>query len=337
MAQGLLFLAQLALPLDQERRAAGLHLQRAEVQLPGGVDHRPCAFGDDDFVVETIFPQHFLAEDAIAIFHQPQAQWLLAAVGLQDQALLAAQARLAAVEDVADGLAAHAADADRGDPVFRLDRRQATGQAHADPLMLAALAHAALGCVKRRQCHLAGHRRGDGAAVHDMNAVAEADQLRQVGREDQHPGALLHQFTDQPIDLHLGANIDANAGLVQQVQAGTPREPLGQRHLLLIAAAELTHLGMRARGLDPQALDQLQGGMPLARRLQQPQAVEARQCRQGGVLLHAQVERHALPTALLGHQRDALGDSLAGAAQGQRSPVQAHLAAVRWRQAEQAA
>jgi hypothetical protein len=92
-----------------------------------------------------------------AIFYQPLAQWRLAAVGLQDQA------RLAAVEDFADRLTARTADADRRDPVSRLNRRQAIGQAHGDPQVLTALAHGAFGRVKWRQCHLAG--RGATAAA----------------------------------------------------------------------------------------------------------------------------------------------------------------------------
>src|SRR5690606_3640609 len=103
-----------------------------------------------------------------------------------------------------------------------------------------------------------------------------------------------------------------------------------------ITTAELTYSSMRAGGLDPQALDQLKGGMPLARWRQQPHADEARQSRQGGVLLHAQDERNALPAALLGQQRNALGDGLARTAQGQRMAVQTHLAAVRMHQDEQA-
>ena len=159
-------MAQQALPLGQERRAACLHLQRAEVQLLGGIGHRSVALGDDDFVVKAVFPQHFLAEDSVAIVHQPLTQRLLAAVGLQDQAFPAAQARLAAVEDVADRLATHATEADRRDAVSRLDRRQAIGQAHGDPLFQAVLSHGAFGRAQWRQCHLAGHRRRDGATTH---------------------------------------------------------------------------------------------------------------------------------------------------------------------------
>ncbi|MNB87153.1 hypothetical protein D3C75_341270 [compost metagenome] len=106
------------------------------------------------------------------------AQWLLAAIGLQDQALLTAQVRLATVEDVTDGFAAHAADADRCNSVSRLDRRQAVGQAHGDLRVQAVLAHGAVGRVERRQGHLAGHCRRDGATAHQGHrqvAVIRAD------------------------------------------------------------------------------------------------------------------------------------------------------------------
>ena len=132
VSQGLLLQAQQALPLGQERRAARLHLQRAKVQLLGAVSHRARALGHDDFVGKSVFPQHFLTEDAVTIVHQPLAQRLLAAIGLQDQTFLTTQAGFTAVEDVANPLTAHPADADRRDGIARLNRRQTISQAHAN-------------------------------------------------------------------------------------------------------------------------------------------------------------------------------------------------------------
>ena len=110
---------------------------------------------------------------------------------MQDQAFLAAKVCLAAVEDVADRLATHAAQGDRRDPVSRLDRRQAIGLAYGDPLRLATLAHGAFGRVERRQRHLAGHRRCDDTTAHQRHrqvAVIRADigQARPDGHMRRH-------------------------------------------------------------------------------------------------------------------------------------------------------
>ena len=97
------------------------------------------------------------------VVHQPLAQGLFAAIGLQDQPLPAVQVCFAAFKNVADGLAAHAADADRGNVVLRVDRCQAIGMAHGDVPLKAVFTHGALSCVKGRQRHLTSHRCGNGA------------------------------------------------------------------------------------------------------------------------------------------------------------------------------
>ena len=161
------------MPLRQEFRATRLHLQRTEVQLLGGIGHRLGAFGDNDFVVEAVFPQQLFMEDLVAVLHQPLTQRLLTAIGLQDQAFPAIEVRLAAVENVADRLATHAAQADSGNVIARFNRRQTIGQAHGDVLRQAIVGHGTVGRLKRRSGHFPRHGRRNSATAHQRH--------RQVG------------------------------------------------------------------------------------------------------------------------------------------------------------
>ena len=171
-----MFLLLHALPLGQKQRAARLHEQRPEVQLLSRVSHRPAALGDDYLVKKTVLAQQLLAEDAVAVFHQPLAQRLFTAIGLQDQTLLTAEYCLAVFEDIADRLAPHSADSDDSDGVLGFDRCQTIGQAHSDVFTQAIFTHGAGGRMERRQRHLACYGCHDGAAAHQSHW-----QIRVIG------------------------------------------------------------------------------------------------------------------------------------------------------------
>jgi len=72
-----------------------LHQHWAEVQLFSAI-HDRARLGDDDFVVEAVFPQQLFADDLVAIARQPLAELALTAIGLQYQPRDAAKALLAA-------------------------------------------------------------------------------------------------------------------------------------------------------------------------------------------------------------------------------------------------
>ena len=71
------------------------------------------------------------------------------------------------------------------------------------------------------------------------------------------------ELEDQPLDLGLGADVDAAGRLVEDQDLRVRREPAGQDHLLLVAAAQVPDelLGV-GRG-DLQQLDVLVGDRPL--------------------------------------------------------------------------
>ena len=102
---------------------------------------------------------------------------------------------------------------------------------------------------------LAGrHLSDDFAAEQNNRPVANQAYFRKLGSEQQHRRACVGHLAQQPIDLVLGADIDA-AGRIEAKQGLKPGgNPSRDHHLLLVAAAQPAQLGPRA-GVDLQALD----------------------------------------------------------------------------------
>ena len=75
--------------------------------------------------------------------------------------------------------------------------------------------------------------------AHDDDAVADADDLRQVGRDDEDRDAAVGEIVDDRIDLRLGADIDAARRLVEdQRPSAAVCKQARQQHLLLVAAGQ---------------------------------------------------------------------------------------------------
>src|SRR6185312_16303168 len=82
--------------------------------------------------------------------------------------------------------------------------------------------------------HLADHS----AFVHHVDAVADAEQLRHLGGDDDDALPLLRQPRDDGVDLELGADVDAARRLVKDQDFRPGEQPLRQHHLLLVAAGQ---------------------------------------------------------------------------------------------------
>src|ERR1043165_530669 len=75
----------------------------------------------------------------------------------------------------------------------------------------------------------------DGAPVAQNNdAGARADDLLQLGRDEEHGHALLPHGVDGPENIALGGDVDPARGLVEDQQRGAERQATGEQHLLLI-------------------------------------------------------------------------------------------------------
>ena len=102
--------------------------------------------------------------------------------------------------------------------------------------------------------------------AHHQDAVAHAQDLRQLARDHQDRQALLRELAHQAVDLGLGADVDAAGRLVQDQDARLGREPFAEHHLLLVAAGELAD----------DLLDAAARGSGTARRCRAASAVSAR-------------------------------------------------------------
>ena len=112
-----------------------------------------------------------------------------------------------------------------------------------------------LGQSRRRQPHTPECRLGDGflrpagrrelcrdaSMRHHRDAVAERHQLDQVARYHHDRLALRRQLAQQRMDRVLRRDVDAAGRLVEEQDATVAREPAGDHHLLLVAAAQLGH------------------------------------------------------------------------------------------------
>ena len=94
----------------------------------------------------------------------------------------------------------------------------------------------------------------DQALAHDEHAVAEADQLGQLGRDDDDADAVAGQIAEDAVDLGLGADIDAAGRLIEKDDARVDRQHLGDGDLLLVAARERRHGVVDAAALEAEAV-----------------------------------------------------------------------------------
>ena len=78
----------------------------------------------------------------------------------------------------------------------------------------------------------------DAAAVEHQRAMADLGHLLEIGRDDQDRGAGLQRDVEQPVDLRLGADVDAGGRVLEDVELGRQMQPASDDDLLLIAARE---------------------------------------------------------------------------------------------------
>ena len=154
----------------------------------------------------------------------------------------------------------------------------------------------------------------DAALVHDQDAVSQAHHLGQLRGDENDREAGLGELADEVVDGGLGADVDALGRLVQDDDLRPRGEPLGDHHLLLVAAGELGHLLVPARGLDREARAQAAGRLALGRCRQEPALHVAGERGERGVGANAERQDGTLLLAVLRHVGDAGGNGVAGLA-----------------------
>ena len=81
----------------------------------------------------------------------------------------------------------------------------------------------------------------DPAAPHHQDAIAQAEDFRQLRGNEQNAKSLVCELAHDCIDFRLGADIDAARRLVKNKNVRPRRQPLGQHDFLLIASRKGLH------------------------------------------------------------------------------------------------
>src|SRR5476649_1192445 len=169
--------------------------------------------------------------------------------------------------------------------------------------------------------------RDKAAFVHHVDAVAHAQQFRHFRRDHDDALTFGGQFADDAVDFILGADVDAAAGLIEYQHVRTREQPLGQHHLLLVAAGQVDHFLQHAGAADFQLLAEVCGDAEFALLVDHQVLGHGRQVGQADVLLDVLFQQQAQALAVLGHVGDAVLDRLADAADVDFLAVFQHAAA----------
>ena len=174
---------------------------------------------------------------------------------------------------------------------------------------------------------LAGrHLSDDFAAEQNQRPVANQADFRKLGREQQHRRPGVGHLAQQPIDLMLGADIDA-AGRIEAKQGLKPGgDPSCDHHFLLVAAAQPAQFGPRP-GVDLQPLDGGGDALALAMATNEAPIRRVADQRQGDVLPDRALRQEG-QKPIRRHQHEARRDRVARVVQLQLSAAGDDLSAV---------
>jgi sugar lactone lactonase YvrE len=143
-----------------------------------------------------------------------------------------------------------------------------------------------------RPQHLALRDRGPAQFLDDQpvnegqHAVADTDQILDVGGADHEPGAGQRVPAHQVVDGAPGPDVNPAGRVLHEHDPRFQPEPLGHQDLLLVAAAEQAVQPVRVRWPDIQPLDPLPGRRPLARLVDPSRLGEIRYPAERDVLAH---------------------------------------------------
>jgi hypothetical protein len=130
----------------------------------------------------------------------------------------------------------------------------------------------------------AGRHLGDNfPPEQDDRPIANQADFRKLGRKQQYSRSSVGHLTQQPIDLMLGADIDAAGWIKAKQRLKSGGDPSRDRNFLLIAAAQSSQFRSRA-GVDLQALDRRVDALALASDADQTPLRDIAYERQGDVL-----------------------------------------------------
>ena len=164
---------------------------------------------------------------------------------------------------------------------------------------------------------------GDTAVAHDQDAVAQAQDFRQL-RGDHHDrrALLVGEAREKLVDLALGADIDAARRLVDEENAAAGVEGARHHAFLLVAAGELADQRLRVAHADREPPRQLRHALPLAASAQDQAAERSGRPRDRHVEGDILRQETAMRLAVLRQQADAEPDGGARAGEPGFAPMQ---------------
>ena len=145
---------------------------------------------------------------------------------------------------------------------------------------------------------MASESSGDSPPSHGDDVITQLEELGQVVADENNPNPLLSAFHDVPVDVGISLDIDTSCGIVEDKHLGLSSQPLCERHLLAIAAAQAHRQVTGVMTLDPQALNESVREAALTTRTQEPSPRDPGKCRQADVLLDADAENDSVSVAI---------------------------------------
>src|SRR5579885_2363307 len=170
-------------------------------------------------------------------------------------------------------------------------------------------------------------RRAQTPIIEHKNAVGAAQQLGQLGADQDHPLALSCQLVDDAVDVFLGADVDAARRIVEKQHVGTQQEPPRQQRFLLIAAAEGGDGQAGGAALQIEPRPQRRHLPALLGVADEAEAAHAAEGANAAVFERAHLHHQALELAILRQQSDALTNGVMRRAGAKRPAVEAEFAA----------
>src|SRR5262245_56623881 len=167
-------------------------------------------------------------------------------------------------------------------------------------------------------------RRTEPAARHHRDAIADAEQYREIPADQQHglraePDRVLdalygvsngHQLVDQPVDLRLAADVDAARRLIQNEDIDVVVQQARERDFLLISARQIRYRLPRPRTANRQTIDPPRGGGILSCRPNDWSRPERIEPRDRHVVGNAERAREPFATAVLAQHPHPLTPSI---------------------------
>ena len=174
---------------------------------------------------------------------------------------------------------------------------------------------------------LAVEETGDAAFMHHRDPVADPDDLLHVAGDHQDGDAAVGQLAHQPVDLVLGADVDAARRLVEDQHAWAPSTATWPAPPSAGCRPTATPRRRRRPAADVEPATLRFGLRPLRGPDHQPVLSVGAEVRQGDVVLDRKAEQQAGALAILRHEKDAAVDGIARRCDRERLAVDADLAA----------